>query len=998
MTDLTRTAVPATADFESPSTANPETFPNRSSPAGEAPGNTFGPYRLVRALGQGGMGSVWLAEQSSPVRRQVALKVIKAGMDSATVIARFEAERQALALMDHPNIAKVLDAGTTPAGRPFFAMELVEGIPINRFCDQQRLTVRERLGLFIPVCRAVQHAHQKGIIHRDLKPSNVLVTRYDGQPVPKVIDFGIAKAAGPVVITGEMLTEAGALVGTPEYMAPEQADPGNADIDTRADIYALGVILYELLAGSLPFSRRQGPGASLFELLEMICKAEPPRPSTRLASAESLAEVAAARRVDPDRLPKLIRGELDWVVMKCLEKDRSRRYATANGLAADVERFLDDEPVHARPASRGYRLRKFVRKHRTAVAAAALVALALIGGIVGTTYGLIQANRAKQSALLRLKQIENNNEILRAVFTDLDPRRAEKDGDPLSAVLGRRLADAAGRLEGDAVGDRLTVARMQTTLGESLIHLGHAQAAIPVLKNAVATRTDQLGPDHPDTLMSRYDLAYAHLRAGDGDAAVTQFQAVLTDRTARLGDCHIDTLATMNALAVAYRQVGRRDSARPILERAVQVLDGLPDADNPAVAAVRANLADELLNAGRFHEAIPLLERAAKTTELRLGPNHAETLARRESLANAFRYVGQPARAVPDLEQVVRTSETLLGANHPDTLSRVNTLAKAYSDAGQTTKALAMFETNLKAREERLGFDHPDTVSSRDNLARAFKSAGRFDEALRLLETSAAALSAKLGADHPTTLTARNNLAVAYRDAGQASRAVPLLEAVLAATEAKLGRQHADTHSTRTALANAYLEIGQHSKSVALLEETLREREAQLGADHPSTSISRGSLGRAYRAAGRRTDAITCFERAFRDFSSKLGVAHDHTTTTAVFLAECLQESNRWTEAEGVCRQVLVERDRKTTEDYSACKLRYLLATALLGQERFADAEPILRQCHGTLQRNATRMPTGNAARLRADTLTRLIEVAERLGQADAAESWRKELSGKSKP
>jgi tetratricopeptide (TPR) repeat protein len=992
MNDPTRTAVPATADYEAPSTADPETHPNGAGPFGEAPGAVIGPFCLVRALGQGGMGAVWLAEQTHPVRRQVALKVIKAGMDTAAVIARFEAERQALALMDHPNIAKVLDAGTTPAGRPFFAMELVEGTPINRYCDQQRLTVRQRLGLFIPVCRAVQHAHQKGIIHRDLKPSNVLVTSYDGQPVPKVIDFGIAKATGPQLAGGDLLTEAGALVGTPEYMAPEQADPGNADIDTRADIYALGVILYELLAGSLPFSRTQGGGVSLFGLLEMICQAEPPRPSTRLAAAESLTDVAAARRAEPGQLPKLIRGELDWVVMKCLEKNRARRYETANGLAADIQRFLDDEPVAARPASVGFRLRKFVRRNRPAVAAAALVALALAGGIVGTTYGLVQANRAKQSALRRLEQIEKNNEILGAVFTDLDPRRAEKDGDPLSTILGRRLADAAGQLEGDAVGDRLTVARMQNTLGVSLIHLGHAGAAIPVLQKSAATRADQLGEDHPDTLMSRYNLAYAHLTDGQGDEAVSQFQAVLAGRTAVLGDNHTDTIAAMNALAVAYRQGGRRDSALPILERAVRSLDAHPDADHLTIAAIRANLADEFLNAGRYQEAIPLFERAVQSTEARLGPNHIETLSRRESLANALRFVGQPARAVPELERVASASKALLGANHPATLSRVNTLAKAYNDVGQLAKALAMFEANLKAREERLGFDHPDTVTSRDNLARAYKSAGRFDEALALFEASANALVSKLGADHPSALTARNNLAVAYTDAGQSARAVPLLEAVLAATEAKLGLDHADALSTRTALANAYLATGLTGKAITLLEATLRGREAQLGADHPSTSISRGSLGRAYRQAGRLADAIACFEQSFRDFARKLAVDHVHTTTTAVFLAECYLEVQHWADAEAVCRQVLAERDRKTTDDHAACKLRYLLATSLLGQGRFAEAERLLRQCHSALTRNAVRMPAASAARLKADTLSRLVEASERLGQPDAAAGWKKEL------
>jgi WD40 repeat protein/serine/threonine protein kinase len=357
-----------------------------------------GKYKLVEAIGEGGMGSVFMAQQTEPVKRAVAVKVIKAGMDSRAVLVRFEAERQALAMMDHPNIAKVLDAGTTDGGRPFFVMELVKGTPITRYCDEHKLTPRQRLELFVPVCQAIQHAHQKGIIHRDIKPSNVLVALYDDRPVPKVIDFGVAKAAGQSLTEKTLMTGFGQIVGTPEYMSPEQASLNNLDIDTRSDVYSLGVLLYELLTGTTPVDKKSLGRAALFEILRIVREVEAPRPSAKLSTIDTLPSVAANRGTEPARLSRLMRGELDWLVMKALEKDRTRRYETANGLARDIERYLADEVIEARPPSVGYRASKFVRRHRGQVLAASLVLAALIVGIMGTTLGLFEARRQEQIA------------------------------------------------------------------------------------------------------------------------------------------------------------------------------------------------------------------------------------------------------------------------------------------------------------------------------------------------------------------------------------------------------------------------------------------------------------------------------------------------------------------------------------------------------------------------------------------------------------------------
>src|SRR5436309_1094296 len=371
---------------------------DRGDPTARVGSILAGKYKLVEEIGVGGMGSVYMAQQTEPVKRAVAVKVIKAGMDSRAVLVRFEAERQALALMDHPNIAKVLDAGATDGGRPFFVMELVKGTPITQFCDERKLTPRQRLELVVPVCQAIQHAHQKGVIHRDIKPSNVLVALYDDRPVPKVIDFGVAKAAGPQLTEYTLVTGLGVVVGTPEYMSPEQANLNNLDIDTRSDVYSLGVLLYELLTGTTPVDRKSLGKAAFLEILRIVREVEAPRPSAKLSTIDTLPSVAANRGTEPAKLSKLMKGELDWVLLKALEKDRTRRYDTAKGLSRDIQRYLADEVVEARPPSAGYRLKKFVRRHKGQVIAASLVLLTLVAGIVGTTFGMIRAEQRRAEA------------------------------------------------------------------------------------------------------------------------------------------------------------------------------------------------------------------------------------------------------------------------------------------------------------------------------------------------------------------------------------------------------------------------------------------------------------------------------------------------------------------------------------------------------------------------------------------------------------------------
>jgi len=438
----------------------------------EAAGAKIGPYKLLQQIGEGGFGIVFMAEQHQPVHRRVAVKIIKPGMDSAQVIARFEAERQALAMMDHQNIAKVYDAGTTDAARPYFVMELVHGVPITRYCDDNHLTVRERLELFVPVCKAIQHAHQKGIIHRDLKPTNVLVCLYDGQPVAKVIDFGVAKATEQRLTERTMFTQYGQIVGTFEYMSPEQAEMSQLGVDTRSDIYSFGVMLYELLTGSTPLQRRRLREAGLTEMLKMIKEEEPPKPSTRLSSAQESAKIAAARRTEPAKLAKSVRGELDWIVMKCLEKDRARRYDTANSLARDIERYLHDEAVEACPPGAGYRLRKFTRKYRAAISIAGLFVILLVFAGAVSIGQAVRATKAEHDAF------------------------AERD-----------RAEASFRMARD------TVDRFFTQVAESpqLQAQGMEKFRKDLLQNAKEFY-ERFIREHFDAPAARHDLALAHAR------------------------------------------------------------------------------------------------------------------------------------------------------------------------------------------------------------------------------------------------------------------------------------------------------------------------------------------------------------------------------------------------------------------------------------------------------------------------------------------------------
>ncbi len=886
--------------------------PEIPAPAAKIGSIIAGRYKLREEIGEGGMGSVYLAEQLQPVKRRVALKLIKVGMDSKIVLARFESERQALALMDHPNIAKVLDAGTTEAGRPFFVMELVKGIPLTEYCDQHRLGLLERLALFRQICSAVQHAHQKGIIHRDLKPSNILVESHDGTPVPRVIDFGLAKAISGLQLTEQSLYSAfGTVAGTPLYMAPEQATFNAIDIDTRADIYALGVILYETLTGSTPIRRETFRQAAIDEMMRLIREVEPPTPSSRISTSENLPNLAATRQTEPSRLGRFVRGDLDWIVMKALAKERHRRYESPIAFSHDIERFLNHEPVSAGPPTAAYRFRKFVRRNRPRVIAASLVFLVLVGGIIGTTLGLFEARRQtaekekarnaeatqREYAEKRLAQIEKANEILGSIFTDLNPKKEEKDGPPLLTRLGERLDQATEQIEGDAIGDPLTVARMQNTLGLSQLGLGFPEKAIRLFIKARATFTARLGAEHPDTLESMNDLALGYEDAGQFDRSLPLKGETLSLYKSSRGPDHPDTLVSMGNLATGYFKAGRLDLALPLWEETLALEKSKLGPDHPSTLSTMGNLATGYDNAGKVDRALRLLEETLALKKAKLGRDHKETVTIMNNLAICYQHAGRLDRAVPLLEETLALRKSKLGLDHPDTLGTMSNLAVAYYAAGKLDRVLPILEETLTLRKSKSGPDHPDTLVSMNNLAFGYKQVGKVDRAVPLFEETFALQKSRLGPDHPSTLTTMGNLADAYLVAGKLDRALPLFEETLALQKSKLGSDHPSTLITMNGLASGYRDAGKLDQALPLFEETLALRKSKLGPNHPDTLQSMNALASGYWSAKRLDKSVPLFEECVKLERVKLGDDHPKTKLAKANLGVNYNDVGRVAEA-----------------------------------------------------------------------------------------------------
>src|ERR1700733_4310972 len=707
------------------------TFDSAAAPVGLPPVDlgSIGPYRLIRKLGEGGMGQVWLAEQSAPVKRQVALKIIKAGQYDGSALVRFNLERQTLAIMDHPAIAKVFDAGSTPTGQPYFVMEYVPGLPLTNYCDQKRLPPRERLALLVKVCEGVQHAHQKAIIHRDLKPSNVLVVEVDGKPMPRIIDFGIAKAISQQSEDETLVTRAGGTVGTPGYVSPEQADPSIPDVDTRTDVYSLGVVLYELLTGVLPFDVKQWKTKPFHEVLRQLHEDDPPSPSTRLSGDPTSKSTASNRSTDPARLVSLLRGDLDWIALKALEKDRTRRYGTPSELSADIGRYLGNEPVIARPASVGYRAKKYVQRHKFGVAAVIAVVLLLVIFGVMQTIQLRRITRERDRANRERDRATRVTDFMTGMFNVSDPSKARG-----KTITAREILDkSSAEIDTSLAQDPELKAQMMDVMGVVYQSLGLYSSSLPLLERAAEIRRRVLGPENPETLATMHHLATTLIADGHYSEAEKLFRETLDSERRVLGPENPLTLLSMNNLANVLYQQGRYAEAEKLDRETLDIRRRVSGPDHPHTLEVMNNLALLLDNEQHYPEA-EKLDRETLDIERRvLGPEHPTTLLTSANLANALADEKRSSEAEKLMRETLEIQRRLLGPEHSSTLESATNLATILDDEKRYAEAEKLQRETLEIQRRVLGPEHPATINSIYNLACDVAGEGKRDEALSLL-------------------------------------------------------------------------------------------------------------------------------------------------------------------------------------------------------------------------------------------------------------------------
>ena len=866
----------------------------------EKPGDRIGRYKLLQQIGEGGCGVVYMAEQEQPVRRQIAIKVIKLGMDTKIVISRFEAERQALALMDHPNIAKVLDAGATETGRPYFVMELVRGIKITDYCDQNNLSTEERLQLFIQVCQAIQHAHQKGIIHRDIKPSNILVTLRDGTAVPKVIDFGIAKATTEQRLTDRTLfTAFQQFIGTPAYMSPEQAEMSELGVDTRSDIYSLGVLLYELLTGQTPFDSKALQRVGLDETRRIIREEEPLRPSTRLSTmvGADLTLIAKGRKVEAPKLIHMLRGDLDWIVMKALEKDRTRRYETANGLAADIQRHLKNEPVLASPPSNLYKFQKLVRRNKLAFSFAALMALVLVAA---TAVSAWQAALARQ----RLAESESLSKFLTEVFQSPDPAR-----DARTITVAEALAAAARKLETDLAEQPAQRVRLENALAKTYHALGLDREAIPLQEEVLNYYRGSFGQENPKTLSAMHLLAILYEGTGRRVEALDLREKVLALRLKVLGRESPDTLWAMNNLSFSYEEAGRKDEALKLREESLALRRKVSGLENPDTLWAMNALAFSYDYAGRWDESVKLREEASESYRKIKGPENPDTLLALECLANSYNNVGRLEEALKLEEKVLAIRLRVSGPEHPDTLWVMYDLAISYEKAGRWDDSLKLREQVLALRRKVLGPEHFNTLWAMHALANSYYALGRREEALKLREEVLASRQKINGPTDPATIAAMANLAISYDQAGRLDEALKLREAVLDSDRKQHGPEHPETLDSMRNLANSYEEEGRREDALKLREEVLALRRKVLGPEHPDSLSAMTEVADSYGSAGLSREAISLLKQVY-DMNPK-------DMKAGLTLAAWLAWFDQTDDYEATCRR-LIKQAEGTDQAYFA--------------------------------------------------------------------------------
>jgi serine/threonine protein kinase/tetratricopeptide (TPR) repeat protein len=982
------------------------TSANGTQPDSEGVGERIGPYTLVGVIGEGGFGVVYAADQTGPLRRRVALKVIRLGMDTRQVIARFEQERQALALMDHPSIAKVLDAGATDRGRPYFVMEFIEGVPITQYCDTARLPPRERLELFIQVCHAVQHAHQKGIIHRDLKPSNVLVTMQDGRPVPKVIDFGVAKATAHSLTERTAFTEQRQFIGTPEYMSPEQADLTALDVDTRTDVYALGVLLYELLTGVTPFDPTHLRSAAFAEMQRIIREVDPPKPSTRLSTLDTLANVAACRQTEPRRLNLLIRGDLDWIVMRCLEKDRARRYETANGLADDIQRYLSGEPVQAAPPSRAYRLRKFTRRNKRPVTAAALVLLVLTLGTVGTTAGFISAQRRATSEATARLETQQVADFQARMLADIDPTvagvmlmrdirdrfdaatarkempdtersaqaetfqsllRVVNGTDTAVAMIDRTiLKPAVGAIDKQFQDQPLVDASLRQTLADLYVKLGLLKEAEPLQERTLSTRRRLLGDDHPSTIESMINSGALLLDSGKLPEAERVTKEALQTSKRVLGDDHPQTITALENMGALLRALGDMPTAEQYLREALEKARRILGPDNPGTFSSAANLGAIIHLRGKLSEVEPYYREALEGRRRILGDDHPDTI---ESIANLGQLLLDQvnyAEAEPLLLQALEQARRVLGEEHPDTISFTMSVAGLLRSESKLPQAERYYREVMEKRRRLLGDDHALTIAAIGAVATVLQDLGRYPEAEPYAREALERSQRTMGPDAPETANALNNLGILLWYRGKPAEALPYVQEGLDKSRRALGEQHPQTLSAICNMGTVLSDLGRYPEAEAYYVESLDKRRRFLGDDHPDTLISVCNVGYILQVQGKNKEAEPYMREALEKRRRVLGDDHHDTLTSIHNLAFVLYAQGKVDEAEPLAKEEL-ERKRRTLGEEHPDTLGAItfMGSVRKAQGNFPEAEKYaqeaLEKCRALLgEKNAHTVDAAN--------------------------------------
>lgn len=788
----------------------------------------IGPFRILELLGEGGMAFVYLAEQTEPVRRRVAVKILKPGMDSKQVVTRFESERQALAVLDHPNIAKIFDGGVTDDGRPYFAMELVRGIPITQYCDEHRLDTSARLELFASVCSAVQHAHHKGLIHRDLKPSNILVAAGDNGPEVRIIDFGIAKATTGILTPDTLVTRLGQVIGTPQYMSPEQAGVTGLDVDTRTDVYSLGIVLYELLVGVVPFDLA---AVADMAVRQVLLEREPQRPSTRITQLEDTREeIARSRGTDYRHLRQILRGDLDWIAMKAMEKDRGRRYATVNGLELDVRRFLADEPVSAAAPGIGYRFRKFLRRNRLAVVSAASVTVAMAAGSVVATVGMLKAQEAQRQAEVDAETARRTSDFMISLFMESDP----------SVSLGRELTareildSGAQRLATELADQQAIQAALLTAIGRIYTHLGNYEQARSLLEDAIEIRRSL--PELPDR-----DLAHSLSSAG-----------------------------------ILYRVIGLYEESEEQFREALALTRNSKSVDE-------ANTLGQLLlllqATGNYHEAEVFAEEALS---LQIELNGEQSIG----AANAYNDygsilhdIGQYDRAEENYEKAISIGRQILEPVHPNLASYINNLASLYSDRGRHELAEPLQRESLDMRRELYGNSHARVGRALNNLALTLSYQGKFEDAEAMYLEALEVRESALGPAHPDYAETLHNLGNHMRVTGRLEDAEGYLTRARRIYAAALGDDHPRVNLLRALVAFIMIETGRADEAMVLTQEALDRFEPDLAPDHPWYHVARVALADALAAKGRNAEAEDEFLRAIDSLRRIAGEQASVTTS-----------------------------------------------------------------------------------------------------------------------